>query len=64
MTFIARVNNGVLYRSEDGREAWVLFNKETACFCTDIYGKGQPNNAVIFTKQALVDILKLMEELP
>ena len=49
---IARVGNDYLYRSPtSGREAWVIFNQPagTVAIVTDVYGRGQPYNAVEFT---------------
>lgn len=46
--FVDRVNDALLYRGADGREAWVLFRPGEAVIVTDIHGQGQPNNAVVF----------------
>lgn len=55
---VARVNDSFLYRSPDGREAWVLLNRDkgVAFIVTDIFGYGQPHNAVGFTADALRQI--------
>lgn len=67
--FIARVNADYLYRSLDGREAWVMFDraKRLAFIVTDIHQQGPPNNAVGFSAEDLrriVDELDQMDETP
>jgi hypothetical protein len=62
--FIIRINDGVLYRGPDGREAWVMYTKDQATIVTDINQQGAPLNAVPISKQALLHIISMMEDLP
>ncbi len=57
MSWIMAVNENPLWRAPDGREAWVLYGTPGyACIATDIHGRGQPDNAVHFSAQALREI--------
>ena len=66
MVFRARVGNDYLYRAPDGREAWVIFNREKrlAYIVTDIHGNGQPDNAIAFPPDALRAIADELERIP
>ncbi len=51
---VAKINDHWLWRAEDGREAWIMFEPDgRVCICTDIYDEGQPKNAVHFTPDVL-----------
>lgn len=60
--FKARINDTFLYEGLDGREAWVFVKADRATIVTDIHGKGQPHNVVVFDKAALLKIIEMMEQ--
>ncbi len=65
MTVVAYVNGNPLWRSPDGREAWVVFSpdKKLAFICTDIHGDGMPHNSVGFTSDFLREVANTLDQM-
>lgn len=63
MTFIASVNHDLLYRSPDGREGFIIFNRATglAYIGTDVTN---PSFLVGLTPAALREIADRLEARP
>lgn len=60
---ITRINDAVLYRSDDGREAWIILDypEKRLCICTDVDGKGAPFNAVYIDAETMRMLLNELE---
>lgn len=65
MPFVARVNDALLYRGSDGREAWVMISpgRPEVFIVTDIHAQGQPYNAGPFMGDDLHTINEMTEKL-
>lgn len=61
-----RINGDWLYSSPDGREAWVVFdrNKGLAFITTDIHGTGMPYNSVGISASTLRAIADELDRTP
>ncbi len=61
--FVARINDALLYKGPDGREAFVFPRPGEVIIVTDIHQQGAPHNAVPFSTAALRTLVEMSENL-
>ena len=61
MGLILGINADLLYRSQDDREAWLIFSPGRVTIVTDIHQQGSPHNAVPFDSETLRRIADIID---